>query len=281
MRQTSISAVSRTLALAAAIATVGAFAAPKAEAGIWSFDFASWAAGKEGAYGLNPLTATNTGAPDAGVIDPLLAYAVGSDDPTVPGVGSYVTGAATIPHNGTPYGGGTAVYAGTQFADLLPAGPYAYLDAPSGGPGGLGVCSSTICSGNDDDNLNYGEILTLAFFDQAGNGNQISDLQIAPSQYSNSNHHVLNSDILISIDGGTFNTYHVNNGHLTTKLNGTIFQFKTAGNAYSTDSSYYISFAEVRTGGDKTSLPEPATLGLFGLGLAGVGLAVRRRRTKK
>lgn len=63
------------------------------------------------------------------------------------------------------------------------------------------------------------------------------------------------------------------NNWITTNLTGTTFTFKRYADGYSAyDYGMYVSALKF------TSVPEPATMGLFGLGLAAIGF-VRRRRT--
>ena len=160
------------------------------------------------------------------------------------------------------------------------ASPFAYLDAfSSRKPGGLGVCSSASCDGNDDDNINLGEILKLAFVDSSAGPVQLTDIALA-TKYNDGEHDPLNSTIQVSLDmGATWTDKIVVAGSFGENLSGTEFWFRTGNRtSYSTEDSFYVSAATVLTGGDRTNVPEPAALGMFGLGLIALGAAVRRRR---
>jgi hypothetical protein len=150
------------------------------------------------------------------------------------------------------------------------ANSVAYLDDLSGGlPAGLGVCSTGngACAGTPDDNVTVGETLTLTF-DRA-----VDTIQVF---FRNQDHGTtFSGNFDLVIDGGSAQSFALAALFAPpVVLNGTSFDFSlSAGN---TADAFYISKIEVNA--PERDIPEPVSLALFGLGLAGLGL-VRRRRS--
>ena len=135
---------------------------------------------------------------------------------------------------------------------------WAYLDANDAG---LGVCSqgtqgSNQCAPSSDDNVTIDEILEIAF-------SEIVAINFTPTIFRNAGHGIFEPDIEISLDTGiiwaALNT--------SSTLTSDTFFFRTLRN----DNQFYIDALTV------AKVPAPATLALFGLGLAGLSFARRRK----
>lgn len=158
-------------------------------------------------------------------------------------------------------GGITATINGYSSSDST---AFAYLDA---GTGGLGVCknltSTNQCNPGNDDNVTSGEWLTFMF-------NQ--DVTIE-NLFFNNNHDgyfsASNNQVLINGSAVTVNATDGFGGPLNLAMGDLL----TVGYAdgYNSASTFYVQKMEV------SSVPEPATLGLMGLGLLGLGLRSRRK----
>jgi len=153
---------------------------------------------------------------------------------------------------------------------------WAYLDW---GNAGLGVCrdltnpalgntaasgsSANRCAPSSDDNVTLSESLVF-FFDQ--------DVIVNNLWFNNNHDGGFDATDKITIDGSEYNAM---TGY-TGDANG-IGSFSVAANtAFSVayfNEEFYISGIEV----NRVSVPEPGTLALLGLGLAGLGLARRRK----
>ena len=135
---------------------------------------------------------------------------------------------------------------------------FAYLDASSGGPGGLGVCRAvdgTQCAPNSDDNVTSGETLHVALSGTS---------TINWIEFRNADHGTAYSPLAlvdISVDGGAFASYTLEN-IFNTSLSGTHFDFRF------NNGEFYIKSMNV---------PEPGPLALLGLGLIGLYVAGRKK----
>jgi PEP-CTERM motif len=152
---------------------------------------------------------------------------------------------------------------------------YAYLDY---GTAGLGVCGALYspkaafgdneCNPGSDDNIQSGEAVTLRFN---------TDVMIDKAWYNNNHEGGLLSTSKILVNG-------VAKGVVTMATYGGLGRgliddnyFLSAGSSitYSFNpghKQFYIDAIDVQ------AIPEPATLGLFGLGLGVLGFALRRRK---
>ncbi|KZY58527.1 hypothetical protein A3742_03065 [Oleiphilus sp. HI0071] len=141
---------------------------------------------------------------------------------------------------------------------------WAYLDQ---GNAGLGVCSEGTktdgkgdnqCDPGSDDNVTFGEILNFSF-------SSVVQVDLSSSIFRDANHNIHGSDheIDVSVDGGAW-----------ALLDDTTNVFYTDMFSLRLDPQkgehhqFYI---------DTLAIPEPTTLALMGLGLAGIGAARRRK----
>jgi len=157
--------------------------------------------------------------------------------------------------------------------------PVAYLDR---GNAGLGVCSyaNAACAGNNDDNVNgsspagnHGtETLTLRFTDLSDNDVVVT---LNPVTFRDANHGTNVPNVEISIGAGAFSNTALANGVLNTSMTGSEFNFR----AIQGDHFYISTVTAEISGGGNAVVSEPATIGLLGLGLAGLVVAGRRRKT--
>lgn len=151
-------------------------------------------------------------------------------------------------------GGVTATINGYSSVDPT---AFAYLDA---GTGGLGVCKNLTatnqCDPGNDDNVTSDEWLTF-MFDQ--------DVTIENFFFNNNHDGGLASGDMVTIGGTDYAmALGVGVGPFTVNQGDTLTV------AYSNQTFYVQSM-------DVASVPEPATLGLMGLGLLGLGLKRRRK----
>lgn len=126
---------------------------------------------------------------------------------------------------------------------------------------GLGVCtvldSGDQCNPSSDDNLTIGESVTIIFD---------FIVELTSIVFSDEFHDPVDPTETLMIDG-TEMTFAAASAATFT---GTTFTF-----GYGTESpdQYYISAMNV----ERVTVPAPAALGLIGFGLAGIGVARRRR----
>lgn len=160
---------------------------------------------------------------------------------------------------------------------------YAYLDRNTGG---MGVCKSlnslgdtkknqstgsgnNLCLQSNDDNITVGEMLTLVF-DKAVTINTL---------WFNNFHDGDKSLLGDRIDIGNL-TYTFTNGNNTTPSFTTSPYVVAAGVAFNiayNNEEFYLHKMDVTI--NSTNVPVPATLALFGLGLAGLGWSKRKQKS--
>ena len=153
----------------------------------------------------------------------------------------------------------------------------AYLDF---GTAGLGVCgdllapsankSTNECNPSSDDNVTTGEAVTLTFN---------RDVKIDKAWYNNNHDGGLDLNDQILVNGVSQGV--VNLASYGGKGRGLVDvdYFLSAGSSITYafkpgSEEFYLDAMDVQ------AVPEPATLGLFGLGLSLFGFAARRRRNK-
>ncbi len=139
---------------------------------------------------------------------------------------------------------------------------WAYLDANKAG---LGVChlANGACAGKSDDNLTDYETMHIAFEEVV----TLTDLSLVRGD-----HKTFTSAFQLSLDGSTYNTYdYQTQAALFTGISGADFWFRTITPQDDSDAIYISSITAT------ASLPEPASLALFGIGLIAIGVGRRRK----
>lgn len=133
----------------------------------------------------------------------------------------------------------------------------AWLDGPSGGPAGLGVCQTGDCNGSSDDNVTVGESVTLTlntvakvgdiYFRNGGHGTTFAD----------------DAQVEITIDGMVFvRSLQASISEFADTLVTTI-KFAFVGTNNSNKHQFYVS-------GFGAPVPVPAALPMMILGLLGL-----------
>lgn len=149
-----------------------------------------------------------------------------------------------------------------------------YLDATSGGPGGLGVCTTIVdtqCVPGDDDNVSAGETVTLTFYSDAAL-TIFMTVDIHQILFRNASHGTtFAGEVEIKIDGGSSTWFALTNV-FNTGLVGHTFFFGFGDGFDSNDVEHFGEQFYI----EKIFVPEPATLVLFGLGLIGFGISRRK-----
>ena len=153
---------------------------------------------------------------------------------------------------------------------------FMYLDDLSGGnPGGLGVCKNggADCNPSEEDSLGPNEVLQLVFD---------APVLISSITFSNGGHlDAYSGNFGVATDAtptssGSF-TQYLSAADFNTALLGTRFSFISnatfSGNAGDTNQLYISSITASRQ-----QVPEPATMSLLALGLAGAGFRSKRKK---
>ncbi len=158
---------------------------------------------------------------------------------------------------------------GGDFHSIRQQKVYAYLDA---GDAGLGVCQTSNCAGSSDDNVTAGEALYI----RTGG---LEEITLEMAWFDDQNHNEINGDQLIdifvgNIDGSVTAWYLDIPMDSPSILNITGTHFMLFHNGDPED--FYVNALAVSR--PDQEVPEPAALGLVGLGLIGAGFAARRRR---
>lgn len=154
---------------------------------------------------------------------------------------------------------------------LSATGGVPYLDSFSGGErGGLGVCETTNsdaqCTPSSDDNITSGETVTIGL-----QGGGLFDFTITEFRDGDHNLILMSSmqTLLVGINGGGLMASTFGDEYDEVYQGITSITFGYGG---SNANQFYLSAADI------TPVPEPGTQALFGLGLAGLGFA-RRKKT--
>ena len=133
----------------------------------------------------------------------------------------------------------------------------AWLDGPSGGPAGLGVCQTSDCNGSSDDNITVGESVALTISEEA----KVGDLY-----FRNGSHGTTFADdaqVEITIDGMVFMESLAASISTFADTMFTSIKFAFVGNDNSNSHQFYVS-------GFGAPVPLPAALPMLIMGLLGL-----------
>ena len=156
------------------------------------------------------------------------------------------------------------------------ADAYPYLDS---GDAGLGVCgvvtTSLQCNPGSDDNVTQGEFLTFTFdVDTMVNSISVNTNHDPINHFQTSANSLKAKNDVVSFNGAdtAVTTYGSKINFNDLVLTPFFVAAGTSFNLGYENKQFYVSKI------DFTTVPEPATLGLIALGVAGIGAARRRKQ---
>jgi len=133
----------------------------------------------------------------------------------------------------------------------------AWLDGPSGGPAGLGVCQDDDCNGSSDDNVTVGESVLLTVSTAA----KVGDIYFRNGSHGTT--FASDAQVEITIDGMVFaQSLQAKISDFADKL-FTSIKFAFVGDNNSNKHQFYVS-------GFGASVPLPAALSMMLMGLLGL-----------
>ena len=153
----------------------------------------------------------------------------------------------------------------------------AYMDSYSGGKrGGLGACSvinsSGQCSPSNDDNLSFGEEITISLISGG-----VFNWTVTEFREDDHNLAALTDTLTVTTNGGTLSATTFGDELSMTYTGITSITYGFGG---ASPDNYYIAVADLTLPPiTNTEVPEPGTLLVLGLGIVGLGIARRKIRT--